>query len=64
MELVAVCEINGQETLNHESLQIPEDKYFLNDEEFFKQGKLADILVISTMDRDHYRQAMIARFGL
>lgn len=61
MELVAVCEINPvKKPLIMNLFQIPEDKYFLNDEEFFKQGKLADILVISTMDRDHYRQAMIA----
>ena len=32
----------------------------MNSEDFFKAGKLADILIIATMDQDHYSQAMKA----
>lgn len=61
MELVAVCEINpAKKPLIMNLFQIPEEKYFLNDKEFFEKGKLADILIISTMDRDHYLQALTA----
>jgi len=61
MELVAVCEINPvKKPLIMQLFQVPEENYFFSDEEFFKKGKLADILVISTMDRDHYRQALTA----
>ena len=38
-----------------------EEKYcFDNAEEFFQKGRIADALIIASMDRDHYRQTMAA----
>ena len=39
---------------------VPEDKCFTSDEEFFAQGKIADAMIIATQDRDHYGHAMRA----
>lgn len=61
MELAAVCEINpAKKPVIMQMFGVQSDRYFENEDEFFAQGKLADILIISTMDRDHYREAMKA----
>lgn len=55
----AVCEKNpGMLKYIREKYNIPEDKAFLDEKDFFAAGKLADALVIATQDRDHYRHAM------
>lgn len=61
IELVAVCEINKKKhNLIKEEYGIDFDNIYSNYEEFISQGKIADILIISTMDRDHYKQTMDA----
>lgn len=61
MELVAVCEINPvKKPLIMQMFNIAEENYYTDYKEMFKKGKIADILVISTMDQDHYHQAMEA----
>ncbi|MBR6751643.1 MAG: Gfo/Idh/MocA family oxidoreductase [Clostridia bacterium] len=57
-KIVALCEKNP--AILHSTAKkygVSPDKCFANDEEFFAQGKLADILVVATQDRDHYGHA-------
>ncbi|MGD9887402.1 MAG: Gfo/Idh/MocA family protein [Bacilli bacterium] len=59
--IIAICEKNLQKKpLILAQYQLAEHQYFENEDDFFNQGKLADILVISTMDQDHFRQAQKA----
>ena len=56
-----VCEINPvKKPFVKQLLGIDEENYYLSDEEFFLKGKLADILIISTMDQFHYHHAIKA----
>lgn len=57
-EVVAVCDTNSEKKTVAKSYGV-EDKYFFTDEEeFFKQGKIADALVVSTLDTLHFRQTI------
>ena len=58
-KVTAICEKNV-EMLNYirNKYGIAEDKAFADENDFFAAGKLADALVISTQDRDHYRHAV------
>ena len=61
MELVSVCEINpAKKALVMNMFNIKEENYFEDFDEMIERGKLADILIISTMDQDHYQQAIAA----
>lgn len=44
----------------HERFGTPAERLFTEPEEFFRQGRLSDAIVIASMDRDHYRQTMRA----
>lgn len=61
IELVACCESN---TSKHEAIiqeyGIPKHMIYSDYSDFISAGKLADILIISTMDKDHYEHAMKA----
>lgn len=60
-ELVAVCDINPKKKdVACKQYGLKEENFYLSDEEFFAQGKLADLLVIATMDQDHYGHAISA----
>lgn len=61
IELVAVCEqrIEKHSTILNE-FNLDSSKIYKDTDTFFKAGKLSDILVISTMDSDHYKQSMEA----
>lgn len=59
--IVAVCEKNiAKKPLILSQYQLSENQYFDNTESFFALGKRSDILIISTMDQDHYTQTMKA----
>lgn len=61
MELVAVCENNlAKKPLIMREFGIIEENYYTDYHQMFEKGKLADILVVSTMDRDHYQPTMKA----
>jgi predicted dehydrogenase len=61
VELVSVCEKNKEKEADIiNNYGISKEMLFFSEKEFFKRGKLADILIISTMDQDHYKQAMTA----
>ncbi|MCR5311230.1 MAG: Gfo/Idh/MocA family oxidoreductase [Lachnospiraceae bacterium] len=60
-EIASVVDINPEKLkIACEKFSVPPEMAFSDAEEFFKKGKIADALIISTMDRDHYRQAMAA----
>lgn len=62
VQIVAVCEKKPQKI--QEALEdirgLTEKDCYLKDEEFFAQGQLADLLVVSTQDADHFGHAMKA----
>src|SRR5690554_856826 len=61
MELVSVCEINPyKKPVIMSTFNISEDNYFTDYKKMYEKGKLADVLIISTMDQDHYKQALEA----
>ena len=39
---------------------VPDERCFTDEEKFFAQGKIADVMVIATQDKDHYGHAMKA----
>ena len=61
VEFTAFCDLES-EKLNkaRKTLHSENALVFTDDEKFFAQGKLADILFICTQDRAHYRHAMRA----
>jgi predicted dehydrogenase len=59
-ELVAVCDIDPKKKEVAMQYGMPEAGFYTSEEEFFARGKLADALIISTMDTLHYRQTMKA----
>jgi len=61
IEFVACCEINKNKNDEIEQmLNISKDMIFNDYKGFLKAGKMADVLIISTMDKDHYKHAMDA----
>lgn len=60
-EIAAVVEPNEiRRNIAKEKFNIKDENVFTNSEEFFEKGKLADIVIIASMDRDHYEQVMQA----
>lgn len=61
IKAAAVCEKRPERLekagRNH---NLPKDKLFLSDKEFFKAGKLADLCVVSTQDGQHMGHAVAA----
>ena len=57
-KVVAICDIN-ESVLNHvgDKLGVPKEMRFLNTDELFAKGKLADAMVVASQDRDHYGHA-------
>ncbi|MDR2047159.1 MAG: Gfo/Idh/MocA family oxidoreductase [Clostridiales bacterium] len=61
VEISAVCDTDGTKANNAKrQFNVPENACFLDEDNFFAAGRLADGLVIATMDQDHYRQVMKA----
>lgn len=55
---VALCDIKPEKLVRFgKKYKIADDMRFDNEDDFFSKGVLADGLIISTPDRDHYRQA-------
>jgi predicted dehydrogenase len=58
-QIVAAVDINEEKLeLAGKNFNIPKEFLFSNLEDFIKKGKIADGVIIASMDRDHYRQAM------
>ena len=59
-ELVAVCDPDISKKELAISYGMKEDGFYTDEDEFFSKGKLADALVVATLDTLHYRQVMRA----
>ncbi len=59
-EVVAVCDTDPKKKAIAMEYGVPENAFYTDENEFFAQGKIADALVIATMDTLHYRHAMKA----
>jgi predicted dehydrogenase len=60
-ELVSVCDTAIDKRISAEvDYQVDPKNIFSDANEFFEKGKIADCLIISTMDQDHYEQTMKA----
>lgn len=61
MEIAAVVEPDeGRRKMAAKEFHIPEEMQFEHEEDFFAKGKLGDIAIIASMDRDHYKETMAA----
>ncbi len=60
-EIVAVAEpIDSRRNYIKERANLPEDRCFTDYKPLFELGKIADIAIIATMDRQHFEPAMTA----
>ena len=60
-EVVAVCDPDiTKKKFAMEEYGVEDKNYFTDEEEFFSKGKIADALVIATLDDLHYRQTIKA----
>lgn len=60
-EIVAVIDINEEKrAVAAEKFNVPSNMLFDNVDDFYKLGKIADAVILATMDRDHYKHAMPA----
>ena len=59
-ELVAVCDPDITKKEAAMEYGMPEGAFYTDEDKFFAQGKIADALVIATLDDIHYRQTMKA----
>ncbi len=61
MKVVAVADLNPNKVKKARELyNIPEENCFASAEEMFEKGRLADVCVVSTMDRQHVGHAIPA----
>lgn len=61
VKIVSVCDSSKEKlVLAKACFALSDDMCFLSDEVFFKKGKVADLLIIASMDQYHYAQAIKA----
>ncbi|WP_418667649.1 Gfo/Idh/MocA family protein [Allofournierella sp.] len=60
ISVTAVCDTVEEKARQARLLSGGSAEIFTAEEEFFAEGRRADVLVIATQDRDHYRHAMRA----
>lgn len=58
--IVAVCDPDERKREKACAYGVSPERFYADENEFFSQGKLADVLVIATLDGLHYRQAIKA----
>ena len=59
--VVAVCDKNPERlAMAKVRHNVPDDMLFLNEDDFFGKGKLADMCIVSTQDADHHGHALKA----
>lgn len=59
LKITALCDkLEDRHLEAQEVYGVAKDKCFFDENEFFAAGKLADFLVVTTQDKDHYRHAM------
>lgn len=61
MKIIAVADIDKNKVkLAAEKYSIPEDMCFCSAEQLLSKGKLADVLIVATQDRQHKNHALLA----
>lgn len=59
--ITAICDIDPHKINHYKKLyNLSDECCFSSADELFAKGKLADVLIIATLDKDHYRQAQTA----
>ena len=59
VKIVAVCDMNAEKrALAKDRYDLTEDMLFDSEDQFFEKGKLADALIIASMDECHFKQAV------
>lgn len=59
-ELVAVCDTNEKRKVQAREYGVEDKDFYTNEDEFWAKGKIADALIIATMDSLHHRQTLKA----
>lgn len=60
-KLTAICDINPVRINDGiRDFKLEEEQCYLNDQDFFAKGRLARLLVLSTLDQNHYEQTLQA----
>ncbi len=60
-EIVAICDYKeDRRRLAVEKYGVAPENVFANSDELFAKGKIADVLILASMDKDHYKQAVKA----
>ena len=60
-KLQAICDVNEKKLkIASQEYNLSDEQIFSNEEEFWAAGKLADLLIISTLDQLHYKHVMKA----
>lgn len=61
VEIVAIVDIDKKKRVAAaREFQVPQDMLFDNTNDFYNKGKIADAIILATMDRDHYKHVMPA----
>ena len=61
VEIVSVCDTSAEKlSLAKKAFSLADENCFSSDKELFSKGKIADLLVIASMDQYHYAQAIEA----
>ncbi|MDY3724275.1 MAG: Gfo/Idh/MocA family oxidoreductase [Candidatus Borkfalkiaceae bacterium] len=61
VETVAACDIDERRyAVARQTIGLGKNAFYTNEDVFFSQGKIADLLVVSTQDYDHYRHTVRA----
>ena len=59
VEISAVCDVNKAKlALAQKRLELADGALYAEEETFFRKGKLADLLIVSTQDQLHLRHAV------
>ena len=60
-EITAVVDISEEKRkIASREFNVPQDMLFDNVDDFYSKGKIADAVILATMDRDHYKHVMPA----
>ncbi|OUM57404.1 hypothetical protein PIROE2DRAFT_48761 [Piromyces sp. E2] len=60
-EVIAIVDINEEKReIAAKEFNVPQNMLFDNTDAFYSKGKIADAVILATMDRDHYKHVMPA----
>ncbi len=60
-KIVAVCDPNAEKTAKYgDDYGVAEDMRFSNSDDLFARGKIADVMIVASVDRAHFAQTLTA----